>query len=305
MDQNDTENPVPEYHFGGDAIYWGMIEGMLNDHGMREAENIFIASSSAGALGIFQQMDRTTEYLKIHAPNAKVKFAYDNGWHLHGVPQYETDNQTLTRDADDETTKKEQIECWRPNIHDKCADEEDSFMCFYTGDVLYDDLDNQQFWMHLHEFDQKGYGAPQVAIDTWDDSRFEYAVWLAGVMVHSLLNTNPELTSFTMPATREHDSFDKSDFQEEYMPLTQQDEDYWVTYQAEGVPDDAYLLCDYMKMFADELFDSPVRVYDACLFPYCNPTAARLPYDEDWDPDNNSTSTSDGEAETYTAGELF
>lgn len=293
MDQNDTRNLAPDWHFGGDAMVWGMFRGLLNEHNLAEAENIFITSSSAGAAGIFQQMDRIIDYLKVEAPNAKVKFAYDNGWHLHGVPtsaEWNADDSSsdLLLVDDDESLKKDQLTCWNPNMNEHCISsqpEGEEFMCFYTGNMLYDYLANQVFWVHLHEFDQKGYGSPTDMIELWDDARFEYSIWLAGVMVDSLIATDETLTSFTLPASRTHDSFDKPDWVQEYMPMTQHDETYWDDYEEEGVPDDAVLLGYYMKSYVDDEFPTPVRVYDACLYPYCNPTSARLPLDVDWDPD--------------------
>lgn len=287
-DKNDPANLAPEWHFGGDAQLWGMFQGLLDNHGLAAAENIFITSSSAGAAGIFQQMDRMIAFLKVEAPNANVKFAYDNGWHLHGIPTFDeyVGTASLSRTASDDDTKQDQLDCWYPNMNERCMNEQpedEQYMCFYTGNVLYDYLENQEFWVHLHEFDQKGYGASQTPIDTWDDDRFNYSIFLAGQMVGSLQSTDEALTSFTLPASREHDSFDKGDWQQEYMPMTQQGEDYWDDYDVYGVPDDAVVLCDFMKSYLDNEFPVPVRVYDACLYPYCNPTSARLPFDEDWD----------------------
>jgi len=283
VDIDDPESLAPGVHFGGDAMFWGVIRALVDEHALGDAENIMITASSAGAEGLFQQMDRLIAFLAVEAPQANVKVAFDNGWHIYGIEPFNTTEEDY---EDEDTIRQKQYDGWNANLNDNCVAAGEEYRCLYTASVLYPLLDNKAFHMHMHEFDfmqHSAYGIIPGAWLEWSDEELEYSVMLAEEIVKSLLDTDATLTHFTSPASREHDVFDKSGFIEESMPLTQEDEDYW----AEGIPDDAVTIADCLWMFMEGDYDEPVRVYDACMEPYCNPTASILPYDQD-DPEDSA-----------------
>jgi len=268
MDIDDPANPCQGvWHFGGDSIFWAYIESLLINEGMSAAENIIITSSSAGAEGTFQQMDRLKDYLAVNAPNANVKFAYDNGWHISYV------NDTLPTSGKDEgENRADMFTCWNPNLNDDCYNyykdyPGQEYMCLYTGDILYPFLKHKDFHLHMHQFDfmqHSAYGVlPGNWLD-WDEETSDFAHYLGALLVDSARATD-EVTSFTFPACREHDDFDKKGWACEAMEK-EQDSGEWTYNLPEFI---------WEFMMNGEIY----RTWDTCADPYCNPTCGLLPYD--------------------------
>jgi hypothetical protein len=278
VDTDDPDNPTAGsesaasvglngWHFAGDSVTQAFFDTLLTNHNMREATEIIVTASSAGAEGLFQHMTRIGDLLAEHAPNAKVKFGYDNGWHVSGVDDTWEGNPCEGCEVEN---RQGMYDGWKPHLNADCdaaMDEEDKWTCFYTADVLYPHQKYKDFHMHMHQFDFmqfSGYGVlPGNWVD-WTDAELEFCLYLGDMLVQAAVATDAE-TSFSMPACREHDDWDKAGWVEEYLEYEQDSGDY------------DYLLADNIWDFVTE--DNVFRSYDSCQYPYCNPTCALLPYD--------------------------
>jgi hypothetical protein len=267
VDIDDPDNLAPKWHFGGNSIFWGVIQAMINDQGLCEAENVIVTASSAGAEGLFQQMDRLVDKLnECPTPPANVKFAFDNGWHVYNI--------TVATAVEETETRQAMADSWKINYNDNCIaqyPEDNGVKCLYTGTYLWPQLENQGFYLHMHEFDfmqESGYGISFGNWMDWDDDTYDAAITIAHALVDAALETDAEVTYFSFAACREHDDFDKTGWVEEGLPAYMGDPNF----------DQIIGETVYDFMFA-EAGATPYRVYDDCFTPYCNPTCALLPYD--------------------------
>ena len=281
MDIDDPNNPTRNsasaaevgqvaWHFAGDTVTQALWATLLANHGLDQATDIIITASSAGAEGLFQQMTRVGDMLAEEAPLAKVKFGFDNGWHVSDVDDDWDGNDNPGEEAEN---REGMYNGWNPNLNDECVESflnnpEDTWTCLYTADILYPFQKYKDFHMHMHEFDFmqfSGYGIGFGNWLDWSDEELEFCLYLAGVLVDAAIATDETVTSFSMPACREHDDWDKGSFTYELMESVQDSGDY------------DYILSDYIWNFYqdDEIF----RTWDTCMYPYCNPTCAILPYD--------------------------
>jgi hypothetical protein len=266
---------APGWHFGGDAIFWGSFQTLLNDHGLTEAENIIVTSSSAGAEGTMQQMDRLRDFLEVECPNARVRFAFDNGWHVDGIE--------VSFENDEEETRQLMMN-WNPHLNEACLDAvaaagEEDYKCFYSGTWLYPSLKHKDFFLHMHLYDfmqHSAYGVLPGPWTEWTDEQREASDIIAAALAESFEDTDAEITSYSGPSCREHDDFDKEGWVFEAMPEDFENQDPETDYNLVV----AQQIWNFMMGVYD---DVPFRVYDLCMEPYCNPTCATLPYD---DPEN-------------------
>lgn len=252
----DEDNDLG-WHFNGDSVFYGVIDGLLEDHGMDEAEEIIVSGASASAEGLFNQMDYLADYLAEKAPNARVRFAYNNGWHLSYIENYDPDA------LGDEQSREKMYLAWRPVLNEGCeADHpDDPWMCFYTGDILYPYHRTKNFHEHYHQFDSHSletYGL-EGSYQTWNESQMEFAIACAETYIESFYALNPE-TSWSSPACTQHDNFDKMEWDSECMESDPENFPGVYDYNI------SHIIYDWWEN------DYYIKMYDACMEPNCNPT---------------------------------
>ena len=69
-----------QFTFRGKIIYQSIIEQLLSDHGMSEAERAILAGSSSGGVGVVNHAQWTRDKLK---PSTQLRVVFDSSWFIN------------------------------------------------------------------------------------------------------------------------------------------------------------------------------------------------------------------------------
>lgn len=69
-------------HFMGAKIVHHTVRVLARKYGLRDADRVFVAGTSAGGIGVLTNIDRVKRYLETESSGAVVRGIVDSAWYL-------------------------------------------------------------------------------------------------------------------------------------------------------------------------------------------------------------------------------
>lgn len=91
-----ASNPGDFSFMGSQIIEQVMID--LLPHGLKDADFLLLAGSSAGAVGVLINLDRVSDLMHRLAPRVQVRGLADSGWFLDNEPYLDTNSNNINQE---------------------------------------------------------------------------------------------------------------------------------------------------------------------------------------------------------------